>query len=234
LLIPLLISLGFWQLQRAEEKAALSVSFELLQKQRPVTLASLWSKSSDSLAHMPVQLSGTFLRDEYMLLDNRMQNGKFGYEVLGILELDNGAGVLVNRGWLAGDASRQSLPQVPEVVGEVTITGHVYVAPGQPYLLAEQQLDGAWPKRIQAVEMDKLLPLTETLLAGRLFPYPVRIDAGERGALSVDWLIINLSPQKHHGYAVQWFTMAAALFVLYLFQNSNLWQLLTGNRRTSD
>ena len=234
LLIPLFVGLGFWQLQRAEEKAVLSASFEVLREQPPAPLASLWSKPAAALAYIPVEFSGTFLRDEYILLDNRMQGGQFGYEVLAIVQLENGTGVLINRGWLAGDPSRQSLPRVPEVAGEVTIRGHIYVAPGAPYLLAAQRFDAGWPKRIQAVEMDKLAPLVETLLTERLFPYPVRIDAGEPGALSVDWQVINVSPQKHHGYAVQWFTMAAVLFLFYLFQSSNLWQLLTGVGRSRD
>ncbi len=86
------------------------------------------------------------------MLDNRISAGKFGYEVLGILQLDQGGSVLVNRGWIAGDSARLVLPQVPEISGEVSIKGHIYVAPGKPYLLEEQRLDENWPKRIQAVE----------------------------------------------------------------------------------
>jgi surfeit locus 1 family protein len=233
-LIPLMIGLGFWQLQRADEKTALSAAYERQKQQGPALLSTLWSKPPTALAYLPVQLSGTFLQDEYMLLDNRMQGGQFGYEVLAILRLDNGEGVLVNRGWIAGDSARQSLPLVPKVIGEVTITGHVYVAPGAPYLLAEQQIEAAWPKRIQALEMDKLGKPISTLLGARVFPYPVRIDASQRGALSVDWKIVNVSPQKHHGYAVQWFIMAAVLFVFYLVQSSNLLQLIKGLGRAQD
>ena len=48
----------------------------------------------------------------------------------------------------------------------------------------------------------------------------------------VDWQVVNVSPQKHQGYAVQWFAMAAVLFIFYLLRSSNLWQLLTGAGRT--
>ena len=65
-------------------------------------------------------------------------------------------------------------------------------------------------------------------LAGRLFPYPVRIDGGQTGALVVDWVFINASPAKHRGYAVQWFAMAAVLALIYLLRSSNLWQLIRG------
>jgi len=234
-LVPVMIGLGFWQLQRAEDKAALATSWEERQAQRPAPLPELVNKPATELAYAPVQLNGSFLEEEYFLLDNRIHHGQFGYEVLGILQLADGSGsAVVNRGWIAGDASRRTLPPVPWVQGRVTITGHVYVSPGAPYQLAEQQLGPDWPKRIQAVEMEKLGPAIEALNGDSVFPYPIRMDADAPGALLVDWMIVNMSPQKHQGYAVQWFTMAAVLFIFYLLRCTNLWQLLNRSRRTQE
>jgi len=231
-MIPLMVSLGFWQLQRADEKAALAASFEERQQQRPAPLSVLWGEPDDSLAYLPVRLSGSFLPREYFLLDNQVRNGRVGYEVLAIVQLADQAGsVLMNRGWIAGDFNRELLPAVPEVAGPVQITGHVYVAPGAPYLLVEQELAPTWPKRIQAVEMNLIAPVVTEFLGGKMFPYPVRIDADQRGALAVDWQVVNSSPQKHQGYAVQWFAMAVVLLVFYLLHSSNLWQLLSGSGR---
>ena len=234
LLVPFMVSLGFWQLQRADEKSAMAAAFDTRQQQPPAPLSSLWDQPGELLAYTPVSLSGHFLPDEYFLLDNQMREGHVGYEVVDVMQLSGGGSVLVNRGWVAAGADRQSLPPVPRVEGEVTVTGHIYVAPGTPFLLAEQQLDDRWPKVIQAVEMDKLAPLIIASQDGRVFPYPVRISAGERGALVTDWQIVNMSPIKHRAYAVQWFAMAAVLFVYYLMRSSNLWQLLTGSERTGD
>ena len=112
---------------------------------------------------------------------------------------------------------------------EVTIRGQVYVAPGKPYLLAEQKFSTGWPRRGQAVEMDKFaaaLGVGEAVL----FPYPVRIDAGETGALAVDWKVVNTGPAKHIGYAVQWFAMSAVLALLYVLRSSNLRHWLRARR----
>lgn len=227
LMVPVMAGLGFWQLQRAEEKAAIGAAFERRQQQTPANLAGLWNGSAEALAYLPVRLAGEFMQEEYFLLDNRVTEGRFGYEVVGILELDGGEGlVLVNRGWVPGDPARLEQPAVPPVSGHVTLTGQVYVAPGTPYLLAEQQLDSGWPKLLQAIEMDRLAPLLATGQGVRVFPYPVRIDAGQPGALSVSWKVVNVSPEKHRGYAVQWFVMAACLTVLYLLRCTNLWQLM--------
>lgn len=224
LLLPLLLSLGFWQLQRADEKATLAAAFENKQVQPPAPLASVAGRSADDLAYLPVSLSGHFREGEHFLLDNRIVQGKYGNEVLSIMALDGGGLALVNRGWLPADSSRMSLPDVPEQTGAIRLTGHVYVAPGKPYLLADEPLTREWPKQIQAVEMDKI----RAALGDGLFPYPVRIDVGQPGALGVDWQVINVSPAKHHGYAVQWFSMAAVLALIYLLRSSNLWRVLKG------
>lgn len=227
LLLPLLISLGFWQLQRADEKELLAAAFEHKQLQPPAPLSGLGNENPEALAYLSVKLSGHYRDDESFLLDNRMQQGKYGNEVLTLFELDNGELALVNRGWVAADPSRQQLPQVPSVPGLVEIRGHIYVAPGEPYLLAEQQLGHDWPVRVQAVEIDKMAVVATGDEEG-LFPYPVRLEAGQAGALSVDWQVINVSPDKHRGYAVQWFSMALALALIYLLRSSNLWQILRG------
>jgi cytochrome oxidase assembly protein ShyY1 len=232
-MLPLLLGLGVWQLDRAQEKAALETSWEARQSQPPSPLDPLWGQTPETLAYLPVLLSGVFLRDQYFLLDNRIYGGTFGYEVLGIMRLANAGGlVLVNRGWVAGDPARLEMPSVPPVDGSVELVGHIYLAPGKPYLLAEQQLDGDWPQLLQAVEMEKILPLMETLGDGGVFPYPVRTNAGEPGALSIDWQVINVSPDKHRAYAAQWFTMALVLLGLFLARSSNIWHRLRSSGDT--
>jgi len=234
-LLPALIFLGFWQMERADDKSALASSWEQRRHQPARVLQGLETGSPEDLAYLPVELTGRFLAEQYLLLDNRIHGGRFGYEVLGLFEL-SGTTVtaLVNRGWIEGDSARLELPLVPAVTEELTISGHVYVSPGSPYLLADQVLQATWPKRVQAVEMDKLMPLVQGEFDRQLFPYPVRIDPGLVGSLTVDWQIINVSPEKHTGYAVQWFTMAGVLGFFYLLRSSNFWQLVTARRRSQE
>jgi cytochrome oxidase assembly protein ShyY1 len=229
LFVPLMTGLGFWQLQRAEEKAALGANWEQRKQESPAPLANLRGQEPSQLAYRRAHIDGHFVPQHYFLLDNRVRQGRFGYEILAVMRSEDGNdSVLINRGWVAGDPARRSLPEVREVTGNVSVTGHVYVAPGEPYLLGEQPLPAGWPKVIQAVEMDKLA----TAVGGSVFPYPVRLDSGQPGALETGWQVVNVSPAKHQGYAVQWFTMALVLLVFYLLRSSNLWQWLTGRTRT--
>ncbi len=233
LLLPMFIGLGLWQLQRADEKAVINTKWELKRNQSPVSLLSVDSANAELLQYLPVQLSGHFLSAKYFLLDNKIHRGQFGNEVLAVFKLkDSGKAVLVNRGWNVADPSRRQEPVIPELNGPVMITGHVYVSPGEPYLLADTALVPGWPKPIQAIEMDKLGAAVEQDMGVELFPHPVRIDSDSAAALTVDWQVVNVSPEKHTGYAVQWFTMAAALFILFILRSTNLWQVLTGGSRT--
>ena len=228
LLLPLLISLGFWQLQRAEEKAALAVAFEQKQQRPPALLPGLGELGPEALAYLPVKLQGRYLQGRDFLLDNRMQGRKYGNEVLTVFELEDGQFALVNRGWIIADPGRMTLPAIPAAPEKAELTGTVYVQPGTPYLLQEQQLGGEnWPKQIQAVDMVKMSAALG-VPTDRLFPYPVRIDAGQPGALSVEWQVINVSPAKHRGYSVQWFSMAAALALIYVLRSTNLWRVIRG------
>lgn len=234
LLLPTLVGLGFWQIQRAEEKASLASAFEEQQLMPPAALTALWESPAETLAYRSVEVVGEYVPDAYFLLDNRTWEGQSGYEVLQVMRLETGEGVLINRGWVSAGADRGHLPEVPAPSSGQRITGHVYVSPGQPYLLAPQVLSDDWPQRIQAVEMDKLAVPVQSRLGGRLFPYPIRIDAEAPGALRVNWTVINVSPDKHYAYAVQWFSMALVLLLVYLLQSSNLRQWVSRGAGNDD
>lgn len=226
ILMPLLLMLGNWQLNRATEKRAIETEFISRQQQKPVEIARL-DETAD-LAFRPVRLTGRFDNEHPFLLDNRVHAGQLGYEVLMPLRTDSGQWVLVNRGWIKGKADRRNLPEVPAVQGEVQTRGTIYVPPGKPFLLAEQQFEDVdWPLVVQAVEVDKF----SRVLNRPLFPSVVRLDQSAPGALKINWQPINVQPEKHVAYAVQWFAMAAALAIWFVFANTNLWQLLKSARR---
>ena len=229
ILLPVLITLGFWQLSRADEKEALATMFDVRAQQAPASLneTALWDGTADELGYLPVELQGELVQDSYLLLDNRILAGRYGNEVVALVNLGNGTSVLVNRGWVQSDPARLSMPDVPQPGGKRSSQGHIYVAPGDPYLLAQQQFEGSWPMTVQALEMQKLAPIVQAKTGTRLFPYPVRLNAGEDLALDIDWQVVNVRPEKHRGYAVQWFAMAGMLALLYGLRSTNLWQLIS-------
>lgn len=231
-LFPLLISLGFWQLERAGEKQQLEAEWSQRQSAAPAALSTLRDRDADELVYRGVRLRGEFLEGSYLLLDNRVRQGRFGYEVVGVMALEDGGLALVNRGWLAGDPARRELPDVAWPAGTVTLSGHLYRSPGEPYLLGEQDFSGDWPLVVQALDIDAIAARLRAEYAAELFPLEVRMAAAQPGALLTDWQVVNASPAKHRAYAVQWFSMAAVLLLFWLLRNSNLWSLIR-KRRTA-
>lgn len=221
LLMPVLLSLGFWQLDRAEEKRQLQTVFESKQLSGPVPIES--ANPDSDLRYQPVRLKGSYDPDRVIFLDNRIVNGRFGYEVVMPFRLDSQPlTVLVNRGWIAGDKSRRSLPALAPVTGSYELTGTVYVPSGKLLVLADEG-GLEWPLVSQSLDMERL----QTAFTEPLFPYSVRLDELAPTSLQASWDVVNLNPEKHTGYAVQWFAMSATLVIIALLANTNLWALIT-------
>jgi len=232
LLVPLMLGLGGWQLQRAEEKSSILQLSQVRQAQAPVPIQGLFESSADQLAYLPVRLQGEYLGKPTFLIDNQIYRGQFGYHVITPFRLEHSERlVLVNRGWIAGDPSRRTLPDIPSVKGPIQLIGHIYVPPGKPYTVGEVTLSETWPKVIPHIEFAAMHQLLNT--AEVFFPYQVRLDATAEGGLLIDWKIINVAPEKHTGYALQWFTMAIFLTIFYILRTSNLKSFILNRRGES-
>src|SRR5690554_3100101 len=80
LLLPVLASLGFWQLEREAEKRELQNLYTNRQQQAPVELNQL--DLGDDLQYRQVSVSGSWDNEHVFLLDNRIYQGQPGFEVL--------------------------------------------------------------------------------------------------------------------------------------------------------
>ena len=209
LLLPGLLALGVWQLQRGEEKRALLNSFEARRQAEPIGLDQL-ERSRDP-AYRRVQLQGHFDGEHSLLLDNRIRDGRAGVELLQpFYDQRSGLWVLLNRGWLPWP-DRRTPPQFTTPSDAMQLQAWVYMAPGGGLHLQGGEASG-WPKLIAEVEV---AALWRQLGRGGL-PYEVRLEPGA-ASYRVDWPIVAMSPSRHLGYAVQWFALAAALLGLFIY-----------------
>lgn len=207
MLLPLLLGLGLWQLQRAEEKAQLNAAIDARLSAQPQQPAELEGMQ----AYTPVRLPG-YYREEVRYLDNRTRNGRVGYEILQVF-VSGKQRWLVNRGWVPGGADREQLPEVPWPREAKVITGFLYPlddtgeAPAGPRV---QRANRALGEELELAQPD----------------WSVRLSADSDTALLTGWQLVNSPPQRHTAYAVQWFAMAAALLLLWLFAATDLPQKL--------
>jgi surfeit locus 1 family protein len=216
-LLPLLISLGVWQLRRADEKIVLQAQYDARQQQAPIALSEIYLNVDQQ--YRQVSVSGSVDQAHVFLLDNRTYQGKVGYEVLVPLALSNGQRVLLNRGWIKGGASRADLPAVPAMSADVSVQGAIYQNVGEAFVLGEDATSATWPQVIQTLDYARIAMLLE-LSATELLPYSIRLAEQQPGVLTRYWSVINTTPEKHQGYAVQWFAMALAVVMLYFYYST--------------
>jgi surfeit locus 1 family protein len=209
---PFLIALGLWQLEREQQKIVTEKMYETRNASEPIDVSSIDWASSD-LNWIAVTATGFFDNTRQLLLDNRILNSVVGYEVLAPFYTD-GRVLLVNRGWIAQGQSRQSLPELALTEDRVTITGHIYVPDGELMILgSEEAVTESWPKVIQSVDIQTLSSVMDEAFETHV----VRLDENSTAVLQTNWTAINMRPEVHRAYAVQWFLMASVLMFLYLF-----------------
>ena len=225
LLLPTLLSLGFWQLDRAEEKAALIDRLEARRTIPAITPQSALRLPEEELADRQVVMDARFTPNRFVLLDNRLRGGKFGYEVVAFAQVDQLA-VALNLGWVRGDPSRQTRPDVVLPNGVQTVSGRLYQPSGNAFMLGENRLPAEFPGVVQQLTLSAWQDELQSRLEHPVFPLEIRVDEFESVAFDATWAIVNQTPAKHQGYAVQWFTMAAALGLAFIFRSTNLWRWL--------
>lgn len=210
LLFPCLVALGFWQLSRAEEKRELLAAHQAQQLAAPISIDEL--ERQPNPAYQRVQLQGFFDARHTLLLDNRTRDGKVGVEVLQpFYDQTSGLWLLLNRGWLPWPDRRIS-PTFATPDTPLRLQATVYVPLGEAFQLQDAQPTAGWPQVISEVKLDDLW---QQLGRGGL-SYEVRLEPGPASFQS-DWPVIAMSPDKHLGYAVQWFALAAALLCLFIY-----------------
>ncbi|MDX9873972.1 MAG: SURF1 family protein [Spongiibacteraceae bacterium] len=221
-LLPLCLSLGVWQLGRAQEKAVLAATFA---ERRAQPAQALDEAAADLPDYTPVWLAGRYLDERYFLLDNSVRNRQFGFEVVAPFVTGGGKVVLVNRGWIAGDPGRRTLPDINVPNGHYRLTGYVHRPLLGPRLGADAD-DRSWPQIVQQPDIELLAKRLRQPLPG----YIIRLDADAPTALLTGWPVISQTPATHIGYAVQWFGLAAVAIGGWLLASTNLLQLIRGNR----
>ncbi len=219
--------LGWWQLDRAEQKLALQASLDA-RAQLPALdqLAQLAATPAAAIDqhHRLLRLSGRWSPAHTVLLDNRQMNGRPGFFVLTPLLLADGSALLVQRGWLPRDfLERSRVREVPTSADEVLVLGRMAPPPSR---LVE--LGAAEPGRIrQNLDLEDFR--RETGLALRPLSLLLAESPASAGdGLQRDWPAPSTGVAKNRGYAVQWFALSLLIIALYAW-----FQLIQPYRRRS-
>ena len=211
-----MVMLGFWQLDRMHQKEQRLASIAQKSQQGALSLDDLDPRRED-IRDYQVGFNGKADTSQIMYLDNRIENGCVGYEVI-VPVVSNEGTVLVNFGWVAAPPTRDNLPDVVIENNFQHFHGRVAVPSVNPVARETLPMDATFPVVIQALDIQFLSTLTQQ----RLQPFVIKLTAPEQGAFVRNWQPVVMPPQKHLGYAIQWFGLAlAALVVSYFTFTSN-------------
>jgi len=219
-LLYTMMSLGFWQLDRAEFKDTLQQKIEQRKNLSAVGLDEL-PLSSDERRYIPAKFIAEYDEQHIFLLDNKILNGRVGYHVYTPAKVSDGRAVLVSRGFVEMGRTRDQLPELKTPPGNIEIQGLLDLPPSRALLLAENvQQTERWPVVLQYVDLAEI----SQLLGYELYDMILWLDDGdagkEKGLFEYDLPVLNLNSAKNNGYAFQWFAMSAALLIIYIAVNT--------------
>ncbi len=205
--IALTVTLGFWQLGRAETKRALQARLDEHAKQAPLMLTGRETEAQALLLYR-VQATGRYDPARMVLLDNRVHQGRAGFHVIMPLLITGGRPVLVNRGWVGHDGNRSKPPQIATPAGEVQVRGLAVEGATRYVALSTQTAEGnIWQNLVleryrQAAKLDVL-------------PWVIQQDNADapNDGLTRDWPPLDLRRNTNLAYAVQWFALALVMFI---------------------
>ncbi len=214
-LIAFLISLGRWQLRRADEKQVLFDSFAAgTDATLPIELGT-----PPLRRYQHIEASGHYDQARQILIDNMMNAERAGYFVITPFALTGGGWVLVNRGWVPLGASRAERPAIAVDADTRRVRGRAdnMPSPGiqlgvKAELAPPYPVVAAFPSR---VEIARLLGESSWTSAADL----VLLDPGEPDGYVRNWTAPGFPPVRHIAYAVQWFALALTLLVIYVVTN---------------
>lgn len=222
-IVVLSLSLAMWQMERRAWKRDILDRIATNQAAAPLSLDELLKGDPLRFEYGRVKVSGTFLHDKEFYLAARSLKSKVGMQVVTPLRAENGAIVLIERGWIPSDKKEPEKRAEGQLPGKVELTG----------ILRRSQI-----KRQYAPDNDTArnfwfhvdVPVMRQMAGGRpdpkldsffldadATPNPGGVPVGGQTRLDI--------PNDHLQYAITWFLIALAgigVYLAYHWENGRL------------
>ncbi|TLF53466.1 SURF1 family protein [Halomonas urmiana] len=198
-LVMLGLALGLWQWERAADKRDYLGRLEAAPR--------LESPTETPPPGARVVLRGEYLAGETLFLDNRTHEGRLGVAPLTPFRDRQGQLWLIQRGFLATGPTRDD-PRVETPAGVVRLEGRWQVS-GDSAPLFGPNHEG---NRLQRIDLSAWGPSKSKGFAHAGW---LHLEQGP-GHLESWWQPSVVPPERHLGYAVQWWGLALAALVIML------------------
>lgn len=222
ILIATTVSLGNWQMRRADEKRRLADAQAQALNDSPIDIGAA-TADARALDGRRIRAVGRFDPAGTIFLDNRTHKGRAGFHVLTPLRLaSGGSALLVLRGWVPREADLASrVPQIDTPAQTVEIDGWAVAELPQALQLEAPHL----PPRDQRIWQYFNLTFYAQWWGEPVRPLLLRQTSPLDDRLIREWVQPGASIDKNLSYALQWYSMAAALVC---FGSVAIWRLRRG------
>lgn len=204
--------LGGWQLHRFTVKKDIINLQNQLQHSKPI---KWFGETKIFPTFTPISTEGEFL-DFVFLLDNQHNNHKFGYNVYSALLIKNNNVVLIDRGFIEAPRERHVFPEIKIPTGILNISGYVYNPSGKNFVLGN--IIDRKKNKMYVVEAVDTKVISQ-ILQKNVYPFIIRLDIDSPNGYLRQWSTVSMPPQRHLGYAVQWFALALCTLVIFIGLN---------------
>jgi len=210
LLACLFATLGGWQERRALEKEAIE------QQHQSAGNLPLETAISQASRFSAIEVRGHYETHRHILLDNQIWQGHAGVYVFTPFYTNEGAAILVNRGWLPLTPDRKTMPEIPTPPQEIVLKGTLNSVPVPGRILgsADELKQGQWPQLVTYLNLPDISASLNTPLENWVIQLSKSEPDGFEGR---DWQPVFLSSSRHRGYAFQWFALVATCFVMWVY-----------------
>lgn len=211
LVVSLLCGLGSWQVSRYIEKQERITQINIRQAQGQISHSILATLNLADVRDVIINLTPLEHSDKLLWLDNQQSNGQVGFKLIVPVRTAEGW-LLVNMGWVKGRKDRLALPNIPSLEELSRPLAGAISIPGLNRFVTETALnDGIFPKIIQQIEFTEIAKLLDK----PLLPYMLTVTQPSQDYIR-EWTPVVMAPEKHIGYAIQWFGLAIAALIIYI------------------
>ena len=195
-------ALGYWQLERMIYKQQRLAS--IAQKSANESLSLNEALSQQDPRDVAVVFEGVPNALNMLMLDNQIHNGQVGFDILAPVKTNLGW-ILVNYGWVKAPNLSRSLPSVELDSGLQRFTGVITRPEKNPLVQETNTAQFSYPALIQEINVEML----SKQFGHGLSTYVIQLTT-EDPAFIREYQPVVMPPEKHLGYAVQWFGLAIA------------------------
>lgn len=207
--VPITISLGFWQLDRAEEKREIIANYDELLTSEPINL----NVKTIYKNWQPITTIGRF-KDIVIFEDNAILSGRAGFKIYHLFENGDGSYVFVHRGFIERNMVKNNLPLINTPKGKQSLEGSVLIKEDNSFV---QDIEESDARIIQEFNIERLINKFPILKDRYLHPFLFNLDIRDNKKFLAIEKPVNMAASKHIGYAIQWFGLCIALIILTIY-----------------